>query len=156
MPTFTDTNGRSWSVKFDGLLLKTLRDEHGINLGDLSGADYARIETDAAALVEALVCLCAEEMKVAGLSPKQLAAALTGESLEAGLKAIWEAAKQFFPLGRLSGLQSNYKSQLELRQAMAMLPPGTSTELMSGALQSLLDQKSATGPVAAQSTPATN
>lgn len=149
MATFKDANGRDWSIKFDGLLLKELRDEHGINLGDLSGADYARIETDAAALVESLVCLCSEEIKAAGLSPKQFAAALTGEALDAGLKAIWGAAQGFFPKARLSGLESNFRTQLELRQAMAMLPPGTSGELMSGALQSLMGAKSAGGPVAA-------
>jgi hypothetical protein len=149
MPTFHDTAGREWSIKFDGLLLRELRDEHKINLADLGGVDYARIEADAAALVESLCCLCGEQIKAAGLTSRQFAAAITGDALDAGLQAIWEAAQQFFPLGKWSVLESNYAQQVEMRQALAMLPPNMQGELMSGALETLLASKSATGPAAA-------
>jgi hypothetical protein len=169
MPAFLDANGREWTVKFDGLLLGGLRDEHGINLGDVGGGDYIRLERDASVLTTALVALCREQWKGAGLTREQFAGGLYGEALEAAHETIWGAAKVFFPPRQLSALQSNcenLKDQWEaMGPAMAILSqpgiPPAITEAVTAALMGGMGgdstasttNSSAPGQVNAQSPP---
>lgn len=119
MPTFKDTHGREWSIKFDGLLLADLRQAHQINLADLSGADYFRLEQDASCLVTAVCHLVREQLAAAGLTKAQLAAALTGAVLDTALLAVLEAAELFFPPARWSALASSCKTLRDQWQALA-------------------------------------
>lgn len=171
--TFKDADGRSWSLRFDGLLLSDLRTQHGINLADLSGGDYLRAEQDSSVLVTALCLLLRDACKAAKVTREQLSASLTGEALDEALAALWEAAKVFFPAKRWSALQSNY-SQLSsqwqaMGQAMALLaqpgvPPALVETLTTAILQGLANSvshsstapASATGPDATQWSAATD
>jgi hypothetical protein len=108
MSTFKDSTGREWTIRFDGLLLAELRQQHQINLADLTGADYLALDRDPAVLTVAVAHLVREQLAFAKLTREQFAAALIGQSLDEALEALWEAAKVFFPPRRLSALQSSY------------------------------------------------
>lgn len=150
--SFTDSAGRSWTLKFDGLLLADLRAASGINLADLSGGDYFRCEQDASALVTALCVLLREPLKAARVTREQLAESLVGECLDHALAALWEAAKLFFPAKRLSELLRNFNQLSEqwraMGQAMSLLsqpgiPPALVETLTTAILHGLANSVSA-------------
>lgn len=107
MPIFQDTNGREWSLRFDGLTLARMRDDLKVNLADVGGGDYSRIEGDEGELVRVLAFLCRKQIETQRLSVEQFSEAMTGESLENAMQAIWGAAKLFFPPKRWSALLTN-------------------------------------------------
>ncbi len=125
MPSFKDTSDREWIIRFDGLLLDDLRNERGINLADISGADYLRIETDAGALTKAVCFLIADQFKTAvpAITEKQFAASFTGEVHEAAIAAIWSAAKVFFPPKKWSALQSSCSTRKQFQQQWEEMRP---------------------------------
>jgi hypothetical protein len=123
MPTFKDNKDRPWSINFDGLLLSDLRNERKIDLADVSGDTYAKLETDPAMLTVAVCFLCGEQLKEHKLTDRSFAASLTGEALSDAMTAIWSAAKLFFPPKLLSALQSNYDQQQQAMQTWEALRP---------------------------------
>lgn len=154
MPSFSDTTGREWTVKFDGLLLSALRAEHKIDLADVSGDTYARLERDDALLTVAVCFLCREQLKAAQLTQQHLASALHGEALESAMQAVWGAAKVFFRPRLWSALESacrQHRESLEkweaLRPAMLMLNqpdmPAAMREAVMETLGSLMQGMSA-------------
>src|SRR5687768_2275553 len=104
MSTFKDSAGREWHIRFDGLLLADLRQQHQINLADLTGADYLALDRDPSVLTVAVAHLVRDQLTAAKVTREQFAAALVGQSLDDALEALWEAAKVFFPPKRLSAL----------------------------------------------------
>jgi hypothetical protein len=176
MPSFTDTNNREWTIRFDGITLGELRDAHAIDLADIGGESYLKIETDQASLTKAVCFLCRDQLK--SLTAKDLADALTGQAAEDALQAIWGAAKVFFRPKLWSALQSAYKQRQEtqeqwdqIRPMMALLNDpmmpeairATVTEQLATMMLSMSstdsqtseEHSSATGPVVNQSKPAT-
>jgi hypothetical protein len=111
MPTFKDTNGREWTVALDGLLLKSLRDAHGIDLADVLNATYVQLERDPALLTTALAHLCGEQLKSANVPPAMFSRAVCGRALEDAFAALWGAAEGFFPPKLWSVLSSLYEQQ---------------------------------------------
>ena len=179
MPTFKDACDREWTVRFDGVILKELRDAHQINLADIGGASFALLNRDPSALTLALCILCGDQFREAKLTTKQFAAHLYGEALEKAWAAVWEAAKVFFPPRLWSALQLRYSQQIQMldgweaiQPMMAMLnkpdmPEGMRdaamaelAKMMQGVktsdLQKLAATPSATGPAEIQLTPATD
>ena len=177
MPSFKDTSDREWTIRFDGLLLDDLRTERKINLADISGADYLRLETDSGVLTRAVCFLCAEQFKSSGITDKQFSASFTGEVQEAALQAIWGAAKVFFRPKLWCVLESNCSQQrtaqeqwAQMRPMLAMLnQPDMPASLQAGImealketmqgmsatdLQTLAANPSAIGPAAALLAPA--
>jgi hypothetical protein len=108
MSTFKDSTGREWTIRFDGMLLADQRQQHQINLADLTGADYLSLDRDPSVLTVAVTHLVLDQLAAAKLTREQFAAALVGQSLDDALEAVWSAAKVFFPPKRLSALQSSY------------------------------------------------
>jgi len=108
MSSFKDSAGRDWNLRFDGILLADLRRALGINLADLTGADYLTLDRDQALLALVVAHLVKDQLAAHRVTREQFAADLVGQSLEDAQAALWEAAKVFFPPRRLSELQSSY------------------------------------------------
>lgn len=124
MPQFTDTAGRTWTVAFDGLLLKELRDAQGIDLADVVSSVYLQLERDPALLTQALAFLCREQLAAQKLSPAEFSKSLIGRHLDEAFAALWGAAEVFFPAKLWSALASrcNQERQVqEVRQKMQLL-----------------------------------
>jgi len=174
VPSFQDSNGREWTIRLDGVLLKELREATQINLADIGGASYALLNRDPSALTQAICVLCADQFQAAGgITSKQFAAALVGESLDKAWECLWWAAKVFFPARLWSALQLRYNQQIAILDGWETLQPlltmlskpevpagmrdAAMAELakmihgMSATdLRTLADQPSATGPVEIQ------
>ena len=178
MPSFTDTNSREWTIRFDGLTLGELSDAHAIDLADIGGESYLKIETDQAALTKAVCFLCRDQLEREKLTAKQLADAICGDVAQSALDAIWGAAKVFFRPKLWSALQSAYKQRQEMQEQISQLRP--MMELLNDPMmpetiraavmeqlatmmlsmsstdsQTSEEPPSATGPVAVPSKPAT-
>lgn len=123
MPVFQDNAGRDWLIQLDGLTLKDLRDTHKIDLADVGGADWVKIETDPATLTVAVCFLCGEQAKSKALTAKQLAQSLDGAALESALSALWESAKLFFPPKLLSALLQHCSQRRQAAEQWASLEP---------------------------------
>lgn len=177
MPTFTDDNKREWSIRFDGVLLGDLRDATGIDLADIAGESYVKVETDQVSLTKAICFLCRDQLAAKSLTERQLSEAISGESAQSALDAIWGAAKVFFRPKLWSALQSAFNQRTkaqeqwnQIRPMLAMLnqpdmPEAMREAVMSQVAETMLamsstdlrtsaDFPSATGPVAAPSKPA--
>lgn len=116
MPVFQDANNREWSIRFDGLTLSRMRDDLKINLADVSGNDYSRIEGDEGELVRVLAYLCQKQIESQKITKEQFSEAMCGEALENAMQAIWGAAKLFFPPKRLSVLHTNSEKHRTSRE----------------------------------------
>lgn len=123
MPTFNDNKDRPWSINFDGLLLTDLRNEHKIDLADVTGDTYAKLESDDALLTVAVCFLCADQIKEHKLTRKEFAGSLTGQALEDAMKAVWEAAKLFFRPKLWSALESNCAQHRAAAEQWATIRP---------------------------------
>lgn len=157
MPSFV-CGDREYLIKFDGLLLLDLREAHGIDLADVSGETYARLQLDQALLTRAVAFLCGEQLKAAGLTERQFSAGLTGEAAEKALGAVWGAARSFFRPSLLSALESAYSRRIAMEQIKPLLTllsdqslPAGIRETMAGQIATALSaseaKHSASGPV---------
>jgi hypothetical protein len=111
MSQFTDTSGRTWTLALDGLALKDLRDQLQIDLADVVNASYVQLERDPALLTAALAHLLTDQIKAAGITPRQFSAAMIGRHLDEAFAALWGAAEAFFPAKLWSVLSSLYDQQ---------------------------------------------
>jgi hypothetical protein len=177
MPTFNDNAGGTWSLALDGLLLADLREQHKIDLADVTGPTYALLERDAAQLATAVCFLCADQLQAQQLTRRQLSQRLVGDVLDRAFETLLEAAKVFFPARQRSALASalsQYRdAQAKWDQLGPMLqmlnrpdmPPAMKDAVLA-ALEGMMRQTiasgsprseerpSATGPEGTPSTPA--
>ena len=175
MPAFQALN-RDWLIRFDGLLLGELREVCGIDLADIGGESWLKLETDQTALTKAVCFVCRDQL--GSTTPKQLADALCGETAEAAFQALWGAAKVFFRPKLWSVLESACEQRREMREQWKAIAPmmsllnqpempaamreavmtqlGTIMEAMSGSSASSEGQPSVSGLVVTPSKPATD
>lgn len=148
MPTFRDSTGHEWNLRYDGLTLRAMREELKIDLADVTGATYSRLESDDAELTAAVCYLIRNELATAKQTKEQFASNLCGEALESAMSALWGAAKIFFRPKLWSVLQSNYdqrKAALatwdQVRPALAVLNQPDMPEAMREAVMGALAEK---------------
>lgn len=122
--SFSDGGGHVWNIRFDGLTLAVLRDALGINLADVTGNAFFRLETDQSELTRVVCFLLREQLAAQQVTDKQLANLLVGEVAEAAMAALWGAATNFFRPKLLSAVESACKQRCqwqEIAPALAML-----------------------------------
>ena len=145
MPIFRDNLKREWSLDFDGLLLAKVRDECGINLANVAGADYVRIKSDNADMTRAMCVLLSDQLRERNVTEREFARTLNGVWDEAWA-AIWSAAKLFFSLSQWSDLERNLTKHLEmtteitasapLMAVLNQIPPA----MQAGFVQGMMEQ----------------
>ena len=123
MPQFTDCNQRTWTVAFDGLLLKELRDAQGIDLADVVSSVYLQLERDPALLTQALAFLCREQLAAQRLSPAEFSKGLIGRHLDEAFAALWGAAEVFFPQKLWSALSLRLSQERTALEEYARMQP---------------------------------
>ena len=104
MRTFSDTNGREWSVSMNVAALKRVRDLLGIDLMDLPAMEQKqpeqgllhRLGTDPVLLVDVLYVLVKPQADAAGVSAEQFGEALGGDALEHATDTFMREVVGFF------------------------------------------------------------
>jgi len=166
MPAFNDNSGHDWNIRFDGVTLGELRDTHGIDLADITGETYLKLETDQATLTKAVCFLCSDQLAGNAVTATQLANLLCGEVAEAAMQAIWGAAKVFFRPKLWCALDCAYKTRktmadqwAEMAPAMAMLNqpdlPAAMREAVMESLAMRMNDLSGSSPASEESPSAT-
>lgn len=115
--------GRSWQVELDGPLMGEVRDQAKVDLADLSGNGYLRIETDAPTLVATLKILCRAAITSVGITPDQFAKSIRKDALTDAAAAVIAAAADFFPTKTWSEMLSRCESARKMRTEFSGLIP---------------------------------
>lgn len=121
MPSSFTALNRDWLIRFDGLLLADLRDTHGLDLANIGGGAWLKMELDQSALTTAVCFLCREQL--GAVTVKQLAESLCSETAEQALQAMWGAAKVFFRPKLWSALESACAQRRQVAELMEQLAP---------------------------------
>lgn len=107
MKTFTDTNGRTWSVALNIAAVKRVRDLAGVDLlapaGQAAGADDAgetvitRLAGDPVLLCDVVYAVCKPEADAADIRDEDFGRAMAGDAIDAATRALLEELADFFP-----------------------------------------------------------
>jgi len=102
MTSFTDTEGRSWTVQVTVDSIRRVRDLTGVNLAvEATGGDlFERLAADPVLLCDILYGLVKPEADARGVSDADFGRALAGDVLEGATAALLEGLVGFFPSGR--------------------------------------------------------
>jgi len=104
MATFKDRKGREWLLQLDAPTVEEIRDEHGVNLVDLSSDPLLPLRNDPLLLVTVVAVICREQREERKLSRPEFGKALPSPP-DVMLNALREAVIGFFPSGRASHLR---------------------------------------------------
>lgn len=98
MKTFTDTQGRAWSVTINVDAVRRVRSLLNINLLDVvEGPLLERLITDPVLLCDILFALCQPEAQSKNVSDEDFGRALGGDVLDGATTALLEELVDFFP-----------------------------------------------------------
>jgi len=121
MARFNDKKKRTWKIDLDAYVLKEVRSRTSIDLGDLSADGWAQLENDID-LVDVLLVLTEDQREEREVKPREFAKTVRGPVLDHARAAIQEAAADFFPPERWSGMQSRLEARKVAVEAMAAMP----------------------------------
>ncbi len=101
MAQFTDKKGQAWSIDLDPVIADEIKQDHGIELTNLSSDPLLKLRTDPAVLYSVILVICREEMKERNLTREQFLK-LVPMPPDPILTGIEESIVNFFPTGRHS------------------------------------------------------
>ena len=99
MQTFTDNQGREWSIAITVGSIKRVQDLLDVNLAEITGGDpplLTRLEIDIVLLCDVIYAVVKPQADEAGVTDEQFGAALGGEAIRAAHGAFWEELADFF------------------------------------------------------------
>lgn len=103
MKTFTDTTGRTWTIKLNLGTAMAVKDKLGIDLlqpeagdPDSEGPLLTRLGTDEMLLGEVLCCLLADQFETHKVTEADVRASFDGATLLAAQQAFYEELIDFF------------------------------------------------------------
>lgn len=95
-PSFRDSEGREWRLKLSIAVAQAIRDELGVDFGDLDeGRLFLRLGSNPYQLAQVLWMLCEKQCDREEVSPAEFAEGLDGDSIDAALEALIEATVLF-------------------------------------------------------------
>jgi hypothetical protein len=114
MATFRDKKNREWTLELDGPTVQEVRAEtcgnvnckhrplsqqgcDGIDLADLTGKTFERLDQDMCLLVDVLWLLCRDQATAKGISDSDFGRSLGGDSISEAAKALVRACCDFLP-----------------------------------------------------------
>ncbi len=112
MAKFTDSMGDEWQVSVDAFSLRQIKSELEVDLLDLSGGDWARLDSDLCLRVDVISLLCSDEAAGRQVTANGFAKRLTGEGLANATYALVDAVEEFLPPNRrrmLKALMAKYE-----------------------------------------------
>ena len=104
MRTFTDADGRQWSLRLTVDDIRRVRDNCDVDLLDV-GEGLLRQLADVVTLVDVLHCLLVVECEARQIDPVEFAGGLRGDALDDASRALMEALIDFFPSRRQPALR---------------------------------------------------
>lgn len=114
MRTFTDNNGRIWTVVVNVAAIKRVRAICGIDLNSIVeiGADgkpdttvLERLESDPVLLVDTLYAVCKPECDMKSVTDEEFGAAMTGDAIANATDVLLDEIVDFFPEAKRMALR---------------------------------------------------
>ncbi len=99
MKTFTDTQGRSWSIAINFTSLCRVKDLTGVDLikfVDVRSETFSEVVDDAYLLFDVLCAVVKPQMQQTGISIEEFGTALDETALESAVKTLIEGVIDFF------------------------------------------------------------
>ncbi|MBM4019872.1 MAG: hypothetical protein FJ288_16380 [Planctomycetes bacterium] len=111
MKTFTDSQGRTWSLVVNVSAVKRVRGLLDVDLLDVAGGDLlSRLADDPCLLVDVLFALCKPEADARAVTDEEFGRGMVGGVLDEAAAALMKELLDFFPsaqraraLGRMAG-----------------------------------------------------
>ena len=127
MSSFTDTQGRTWSIAINVNVARKLKAEAGYDVFGSPDA-VASVIDNPEALVDALFVVCESQARERGVDGQAFAEGLAGDVIDKATAALMEAVVDFFPSRRRAAMRA------VLRQTEAALT--RALELATQAIES--------------------
>jgi len=98
MASFTDSTGRSWTLRIDVSAIRRVREVLDVDLLELAGGPLLeRACSDPVLLVDILYVLARGQAEQRGASAEAFGAAMVGDAIDRATGALLEALADFFP-----------------------------------------------------------
>ena len=98
MKSFTDAQGRAWTVVVNVSAVKRVRDLLDVDLIDVAGGELlSRLADDPCLLVDVLYVLCKAEADAKGVSDEDFGKGMVGGVLDEAASALMKELLDFFP-----------------------------------------------------------
>lgn len=135
--SFTDTEGRRWTLNITIADVRRVRDQLDIDLMELvEGGLLERIAGDPVLLVDLLYALCGDD--AAALGDQAFGRSFDGDVIEQAQRAFVEAVIDFFPPAKRETLR-RLMSKIEALEQKAL--NWMNTQIDNGKLDEALDQQ---------------
>lgn len=122
MTSFTDTEGREWSITITVAAIKRVRELISVDLMDCLAKENPlidRMAIDPVLLVDVLYCLCKPTADMRELTDIQFGESLAGDVIEQATSAFIEALVAFFPKGQRILLEKSLAIRKSLETKVA-------------------------------------
>lgn len=98
MSSFTDSAGRSWTLRIDVSAIRRVRQALDVDLLDLAGGPLLdRVAGDPVLLVDILYVLARGQADEQSVDAEAFGAAMVGDAIDGAVTAILETLADFFP-----------------------------------------------------------
>lgn len=120
--TFTDCQGRTWTVRCTLRTLRSVKLQHNIDLDRIAtDADVLTALDAYQSLASILGTMLADDLQQAGLTQEAFEAALDGPALSAGLFAVVRSIRDFLPAGPSKVVAKLHDTMLEADRQRTVL-----------------------------------
>jgi len=156
MQTFTDNQGKSWSIEITVATVKELKRDLEVDLMTIAeqGDDLlGKLASDPVLLVDALWVVCRDQAEADGIGDEAFAGRLGGDSLDEAIMALMEAIADFFPKARRQMLR---KMLAKAREAESRLLDQINQKLDSEEMDAEIDRQLASYGDGSTSSPASS
>ena len=165
MKSFTDNNGRTWTLVVNVATIKRVRALCGVDLNSIvevedgkpSAKLLERLSGDPVLLVDVLYAVCRPECEQKGVSDEDFGAAMAGDAVEQATDALLDEIIDFFPAAKRKAFQrilsaSRRFGEAARRRLEATLADGRFEDALVSELERLTGL-SPNAPESAESTP---
>ena len=97
MQTFTDSQGRPWSLVITISTVRRVRELVGVDLMQIAGGELLNRLSDPVTLVDVLWAVCKPQADVKGINSEAFGEAMLGDAIEAATNALLAELVSFFP-----------------------------------------------------------
>jgi len=114
MPTFEDTEKRTWSIVVTVATIKRVKELAKVNLLDILDGDLIeRLVRDPVLLCDAIFAICKPKADERKVSDEDFGRAMAGDAIDKASAALLEALTDFFPTARE---RANLKRALDVTE----------------------------------------
>lgn len=159
MHTFTDVQGRSWSIEITVATLKRIRAVAGVDLLDVAGGTlFERLVADPVLLGDVLFAVVKPEADALHISDEMFGRALAGDVIDHATTALLEEIVAFFPTPRRRVLDKVMTKLAAWRtQALQVAEQRLDDPMLASAVERVIaaGDSSGSAPASSASTPPT-